>query len=400
MGNMVYVGIDTGKETFSACALNIEGTELMTPTKYEHGREEYRKFLGNAKAIASVTGGRLLFGIESTGIYHVPLYDYLTKRNYQVRVFNGLELSGMRKSRIRKTKTDAIDARLIAGYLLMCFDKDKRSPLPLELRNLREFCRIKKRLTRNLTRIKNQLIRDLDLIFPGFTGIFSDMLGKSCLELLEEACTPKEIIGMSKEKLRKYVSEKHAVKLKIAAAKTTSVSSFDESVVFEIGSLCRQARCLLDELSGVKKEIDSEYSQIKTPLQSIPCIGPGTGPVILAEIGDVKNFDHPKRIVGFAGIDPVIKESGKSRKECRISKRGSASLRCALYQAAFAGITCNPVIKAFYRKKRSEGKTHRDAVVCCARKLCYIIYSVLSNNRVFYVPSHIIASNAQMSKQG
>jgi len=377
----------------------MEGTELITPTKYGHGREEYARFLGEAKTVASVTGGRLLFGIESTGIYHLPLYDYLTKRNYQVRVFNGLELCGMRKSRIRKTKTDPIDARLIAGYLLMCFDKDKRSPVPFELRNLREFCRIRERLLRKLTRIKNQLTRDLDLVFPGFTGVFSDILGKKCLMLLEQACTPTELMNMPKEVLRKYVPEKKVVELKKISACAIPASNFNKSIVFEIGSLCRQAKCILEEMLRVEKEIDSEYSQIKTPLQSVPCIGPGTGPVILAEIGDIKNFDHPKRIVGFAGIDPVIKESGKSRKECRISKRGSASLRCALYQAAFAGITCNPVLKVYYNKKRSEGKTHRDAVVCCARKLCYIIYSVLSNNRVFYVPSHIIASNAQMNKQ-
>lgn len=397
MRNMVYVGIDTGKETFSACALNMEGTELMTPTKYGHGKEEYAKFLGAVKAIASVTGGRLLFGIESTGIYHVPLYDYLTKRKYQVRVFNGLELSGMRRSRIRKTKTDPIDARLIAGYLLMCFDKDKRSPVPFELRNLREFCRIQERLRRKSTRIKNQLTRDLDLIFPGFTGMFSDILGKKCLMLLEQACTPTELMNMSKEVLRKYVPEKKGVELKKTAVCAVPASNFNESIVFEIGSLCRQAKCILEERSKVKEEIENGYSQIKTPLQSIPCIGPTTGPVILTEIGDIKNFDHPKRIVGFAGIDPVIKESGKSRKECRISKRGSASLRCALYQAAFSGITCNPVLKVYYKKKCSEGKSHRDAVICCARKLCYIIYSVLSNNRVFYVPSYI-TSNAQVSE--
>ena len=257
------------------------------------------------------------------------------------------------------------------------------------LAGILELCRIKERLTKKATRIKNQLIRDLDLIFPGFTSIFSDIWCKSCLTLLEHVCTPKEIINTAKETLKKYVSEKHAIKLKKVAGVAVSASNFDRSVIFEIRSLCRQTRCIQSETALVEKEIEKEYTEIKTPLQSIPCIGPITGPIILTGLGDIKNFDHPKKIIAFAGIDPVIKESGKSRKECKISKRGSASLRWALYQAAFVGTRCNPVLKAYYEKKKVEGKEHRDAVICCARKLCYIIYSVLKNNKEFYIPSHI-----------
>ena len=197
---------------------------------------------------------------------------------------------------------------------------------------------------------------------------------------------------MPKEKLRKYVSEKHAVELKKAAAKAIPASNFDKSIVFEIGSLCRQARCILKEIDAVDKEIEKEYSVIKTPLKSIPGIGPKTGPVILTEIGNIDNFSKPQQIVAFSGIDPVLKESGKSRRRYHISKRGSPSLRCALYQAAFAGITHNPVIKAYYKKKKTEGKTHRDAVICCARKLCHIIYSVMKNNKEFYIPPYIISN--------
>lgn len=386
---LLYVGIDTHKESFSVYAQNNECVELMAQTDYKHNTEEYARFIGSIEAIVNITKTIPIFGMESTGIYHVALYDYLRRRYYQVRVFNGLELRGIRKSRIRKTITDAISAKLISDYLRICYNKEKTTPLPPELRNLREFCRIRERLTRKSTRIKNQLIRDLDMIFPGLTEIFSDVLSKSCLALLEQACTPKEIMNIPKEKLRGYVSEKVAIKLKNVAANAVPACDFDKSITFEIGSLCREAKCILREIEAVEKEIEKEYSVIKTPLKSINGIGKSTGPVILTEIGNINNFEYGKNIVGFAGIDPVIKESGKSRKEYHISKRGSASLRRALYQSAFIGTRCNPVLRAYYKKKIKEGKKHKDAVVCCARKLCHIIHSVLRNNREFYVPSYI-----------
>ena len=109
--NNLFVGIDTAKEDFSVYALDLEGTELMAPSTCKHNAEDYARFLGYTEAIAKITNTTPIFGIESTGVYHIALYDFLTKNNYQVRVFNGLEVRGMHKGRIRKTKTDPIDAR-------------------------------------------------------------------------------------------------------------------------------------------------------------------------------------------------------------------------------------------------------------------------------------------------
>lgn len=393
MVNIIFVGIDTSKDYVDAAVIGLRGQELMATTRYSQDQEGFEELIGNTRELERITGGELLFGIESTGIYHVPLYDFLTNRGYHVRVFNGLEIRGMRKTKIRKTHTDPIDAKMIAKALRICEKPDKRPPLPIELRDLREFCRIRKRLLAKKTRIKNQLIRDLDLVFPGVTNMFRDKLSKSFTELMERACTPKQIQRMSLEKLQKYIPLSKAKKLKAIAEKSQGALAFNKAMKFEVSSLIKEGKFVQKEIKKIERQIESEFTKQSSPIRSIIGIGQITSAVILTEFGDISKFENAKSLVAFAGIDPVIIQSGKRRFEYHISKCGSPQLRAALFQASFIGSQKNPVLKAYYDKKRSEGKRHRDAIICCARKLCHIIYSVCKNDKPFYVPSNIISEN-------
>jgi transposase len=109
--------------------------------------------------------------------------------------------------------------------------------------------------------------------------------------------------------------------------------------------------------------------------------------MILGEIGDISRFDHPSKLVAFAGIDASVSQSGEFEgAHNRMSKRGSPYLRRALFQAALVastGSNPDPLLNAFYLKKRSEGKHHSACVGAVSRKLCYIIFAVLKENRPF-----------------
>ena len=76
-------------------------------------------------------------GMESTGIYHIPLYNHLRAYGFSVRILNGLEVRGMKKSRVRKTTNDAIDAESIARYLMIREEKETFA-VPENFRNLRK----------------------------------------------------------------------------------------------------------------------------------------------------------------------------------------------------------------------------------------------------------------------
>jgi transposase len=112
-------------------------------------------------------------------------------------------------------------------------------------------------------------------------------------------------------------------------------------------------------------------------LTSIPGIGPVASDIIISEIGDIGRFSSGKSLVAFAGIDPKVKQSGVSlKRNTKITKRGSPHLRYAIYLATMSAQQCNPEFKAHFDKKRSEGKTYKEATLSGSRKMAYRIYAV------------------------
>ncbi|KQL45322.1 transposase, partial [Brevibacillus choshinensis] len=107
---------------------------------------------------------------------------------------------------------------------------------------------------------------------------------------------------------------------------------------------------------------------------------------IISEIGEIERFNHPKKLVAFAGIDPSVHSSGKFTATInRITKRGSSRLRHALYMAVLCGIRSsrNKKLKEFYDRKRDEGKPFKVTVVACANKLIHWIFTLLKRKETF-----------------
>lgn len=136
----------------------------------------------------------------------------------------------------------------------------------------------------------------------------------------------------------------------------------------------------------------ASLSPAYTLIKSIPGVGEFTAAAILSEIGDVSRFPTERQLVAFAGLDPSVFQSGKfSSTSNRISKRGSAYLRKALYQATIGAISkrkngpANPLLFDFYTKKRSEGKSPKVAIIATCSKLLRIIYGVLKKQKPFSI---------------
>jgi transposase len=112
-------------------------------------------------------------------------------------------------------------------------------------------------------------------------------------------------------------------------------------------------------------------------LSSMPGIGPRTGSRILAEIGDGSRFANGDKLASYAGLAPVTRQSGKSINGESKSRRGNHRLKNAMFLAAFASLR-SPDSKAFYDRKRAEGKRHNAAVMCLARRRCNVILAMLA----------------------
>lgn len=112
-------------------------------------------------------------------------------------------------------------------------------------------------------------------------------------------------------------------------------------------------------------------------LQSIPGIGPTLATAFLTELMPITRFRNPKALVAYAGLDPRVKQSGTSlKRNTHLTKRGSPTLRRCAYLAASIAQRRDPELKAYYEKKRAEGKRYREATIANARHILYRLYAV------------------------
>ena len=129
-------------------------------------------------------------------------------------------------------------------------------------------------------------------------------------------------------------------------------------------------------IAKVEREVASLLAKVEPNITTIPGVSTTTGAQIVAEIGDVRRFKSAASIVKYAGLNSGVDESGKhSAQGVPITKHGSPYLRRSLWLAANRARQYDPRLKAFYDKKRREGKPHRVAVTAVARKLCHVVFA-------------------------
>ena len=156
-------------------------------------------------------------------------------------------------------------------------------------------------------------------------------------------------------------------------------------------------KTIKEEIKEYTLSLEKEYSQesVIQLLTSIPGIGFKSAFTIWTEIGDINRFNSPKKLVAFAGLDPRIRQSGHClNNQGKLTKRGSPHLRQALFVAASIARMHDPELKAYYEKKRSEGKKYTVAVCAVARKLINRIY-IVWKRQTPYVKRGIYELNIQ-----
>ena len=170
------------------------------------------------------------------------------------------------------------------------------------------------------------------------------------------------------------------------AGKSFGLSFCKDSFSLQLKLLLEQIKFIEAQVFDVENEMKALLDVINSPIMTIPGIGVITGATILGEIGDISRFSTPSKLVAYSGIDATISQSGEYQStNNKMSKRVSPYLRKALFQAALVASNCDPTFKAFYQKKRAEGKHHLTAIGAVARKLCYTIHAILKNNCAYEV---------------
>lgn len=391
----IFVGIDVSKDDFKATVVDERNQKLTGCLTYGYGRDQLEQLYSKVERLRAENNANAVFGMESTGKYHLSLLHFLVEAGANVRLFNGLEVRGF-KNRIRKVKTDSIDSECIAEAMILSQGGRLYRPPAPAVSKLHGFNRIRSRLISKITECKVHAIENLDVLCPGYSGVFSDVFGHSSINVLNLAFRKgrflkASVLDIERSMVHMSASKASEKALRIHGLFRSSVVGSDmmDVCLLELRLVLDEYKFLNAQLLRLDSRIEKLIASIDTHIQSIPGIGLLTTGIILGELGDIDRFQTAEQVVAFAGLDPSISQSGRSRKTGHISKRGSRFLRSALYRASVTAIRVNPVCKAFYNRLKSRGKPSRLCLVAVSRKLLHIVFSVEKNKRDFYVPDYI-----------
>lgn len=382
------IGVDIGKDFHQATILNPSGDTIGGTIKFDNDALGFAKLLSHLQRFIAEKDSCLV-SLEATGHYWLPLYLFLLDKGYKVQVFNPYQSDALRKVFLGRAKTDKLDAELVAR--LARVGSQQETPLPgEELLSLRNLSRFRSELVFQASDTKRRLVFLLDLIFPEFEKLFSDICGKTALAILQNHPTPEEILALDEQTLISLLEKSSkgrlgietAQKLKAKAQNSVGISFGQKSLVFELKLLLEQLKFLKEQLKDLEKEITQILDKTDQKLTTMPGIGPMIASAILGEIGDIKRFPNVPSLIAYAGLDPTTFESGSSiEKHRKLSKKGSKYLRTALWQGAVFSIVHNPSLKEFYKKKLSEGKPKQVALGAVANKLTRIMCGILRSGQ-------------------
>ena len=326
----MYLGIDTHKRYSQVAVVNGDGN-VQEESRLPNDRlEELAEQYTGAEA-----------AIEASGHYR-PIYEMLDE-HLDVTLVNPS------KNRIiadAAVKTDRVDAKRLALMLRADMLAESYVP-PDEIRELRDLVRTRKSLVEERTAEKNRVRAVLTRTNNTYDSELFGPTGREFLAELSLSDTDRTIIE----------------------AHLSVIDEYDQ-----------QIERLEEKIE--RRVLESPAAQ---RLLTIPGVGQYTAAVIVAEVGEIERFDEDKQLVSYAGLDPVVHQSGDKEVRGSISKEGSAPLRWALVQCASIAVRCDEYLGNFYTRLK-ERKNHQIAIVATARKMLVSIFHMLTREEPYDPP--------------
>ena len=388
---MILVGIDIGKtkHTFSIIDKGT-GEILLNPSVFDNNQNG---FLLLIKQLKSYNKADILIGMEDTGHYHFALLKYLLDSRYTVALINPTTTDLTRKIQGGISKNDPLDSLTICDVIS---SNQRKKPYRVtkvnrfELYEQKQLTRHHHNLKEELNIYKNRIQKCIDIVFPEFNSLFRSKYGVVYMNILKTFSSADAIANADIRNIRKCFEFKgqgkrislSAEQLRSVAKSSIGIPSVAEEI--QIRHLVSQIELLEEQLSEIDKRIEEFSAKSNSTILSIPGISHFSGTSILAELGDICNYQKSSQIIKFAGVAPYHYESSQyMAQHTVITKKGSKYLRKTLYQIILPVINNNEVFRTYYNKKLSEGKGHRCAQGHCIRKLLRVIYHLLSTEQQF-----------------
>ena len=382
---MFLLGIDIAKLNHVASCINSSTNEVIFSNfKFKN---DFKGFSTLLDKIKSLDVKNLIIGLESTSHYGENLINFLFKQHFKVALINPLQTSHLRKANIRDAKNDRLDSLNIARSLIfgkINFVSEKN----IDCFSLKKLTRFRSNLIKQRSKAKIQLTSLLDLLFPELQYLFKSKIhSKTIYTLLKKYPSAEEIAALKDDEISNllYASSKGHFKreksIELKSLAKTTVGIKDTSVSLHVIQLIELIELFDRQIKDIVTKITDTVNKLDTKLLSVPGINIIACAIILGETNNFDNFSNATKLLAFAGLDPKIRQSGNfSATSCRMSKKGSPYLRYALIFTAWNTIRHSEKFNKYYCLKRSQSKSHYNALGHVAHKLVRVIFTLIKKD--------------------
>ncbi|ROO60670.1 transposase IS116/IS110/IS902 family protein [Micromonospora sp. Llam0] len=383
----VFIGLDVGKEGHHAVALNRDGKRLHDATlpNTEAGlRKLFDKLARHGRILAVVD--------QPASIGALPV-AVARACGHQVAYLPGLVMRRLADLHPGTAKTDARDAYVIADaartlpHTLRRVDTGDEALAELEV-----MVGYDDDLAGEVTRVGNRIRGLLTQIHPPLERVLGPKLQHpAVLEAISRCGGPTGLRRAGRAKLTEIVKARAP---RMGARLVEQIfTALDAQTVVVPGTTAAETVLprLADSLRDLLRQRDQVAEQVEGMLDahplapvltSMPGIGVRTAARILLEVGDGSSFPTAGHLAAYAGLAPVTRRSGTSIRGEHPPKGGNKQLKRAFFLSAFAALA-DPLSRAYYDRKRAEGKKHNAALICLARRRVDVLHAMLRTQRPY-----------------
>ena len=379
----VFVGIDMAKTEHFAQATATDGVELFARSVL-NDQTSIEQLIDDAGA-----HGNVALVIDMTASAAQLLLTIAAERAVSVAYVTGLQMRRAADLYAGSAKTDPRDAWVLADFARRNADRlawlDVSDELLLRLRvlNGRDVD-----LATDANRVINRCRDALTAVSPGLERAVGQRLVQAGVrDLLGKWSTPAALREAGRTKIRNAI-KKRSPRIADKVADEIWAALNAQTVVLPAEDTWGEVIAdLLGDLERISTRRGELATQIEETFLSHPLgqvlvtlcgFGPRTGARTLAEIGDPARFANGSRLAAYAGLSPTDWRSGRSINGAFQHRGGNHRLKNAMFLAAFVATQHDPDARAYYQRKRAEGKKHNAAVICVARRRCNLIHAMLT----------------------
>nr|WP_211257280.1 IS110 family transposase [Streptomyces megasporus] len=391
----IWAGVDIGKTHHHAVVINAHGERLLS-RRVRNDESELLELIGDVLDISR----DVLWAVDLNHGGAALLIGLLVDHGQPVAYLTGLAVHRAAGTYRGEGKTDAKDAFVIADQARVRRDLGLLRPgdeIAVDLRTLttRRLDLVFDR-TRQINRLRAQLLE----IFPALERAL-DLTNQGPILLLTGYQTPAAIRRAGARRVetwlknRKVRSAAALAKTVVEAAQAQHTALPGEKLAAAmVVRLAKGVMALDEEIAELDALIEARFREHPHAevISSMPGMGPKLGAEFLAATGgDMDVFGSSDRLAGFAGLAPQPRDSGRVSGNLRRPRRYHRGLLRSMYLSAMVSLRCCPASKAYYDRKRREGKGHKQAVLALARRRVNVLWAMIRDGECYHASPPVTA---------